>query len=418
MDGPGPRGPGGPGGPEGPGGHAPPPPHGPGGFRRLGGKHGHGHGGHGPPHHRHQRRHLLHHGMDGHHHDHDHHGEGHGMGAGHGGHFDHGEEGEGEGRPHKCGGPLGFGSREADMCLRTARDELSAGCQDAIAQTEAIFRELNDEDDFDFNDMPPPHHIGGGMFILMLLSVCLCRRCSKKNRRAKVKHVLKTLHENPELKAAVEDAAGTPLPLPGWKCKMVQAINANPELKAAVEDAAQMQMPLSHGRNNRVAQKQGDAKTQTSRCGRCCALLMIVFGTCFLVSLFSAVISLCDGGMDMDGDEGMNGMVMTDADGNQILVQGEGEEAMSSPPPEADPLAGFFFSIFFGFLLIMTCTLCCKCLRCLYKQCCKCEGKAAEYPGAAKGNNERLLRREGTELTVVYVGLPASPEDVPALNKL
>ena len=399
-----------------PRGQGPPPQHGPGGFRRLGGKHGHG-----PPHHhRHQRRHLLHHGMDGHHHDHDHHGEGHGMGAGHGDHFGHGEEGAGEDRPHKCGGPLGFGSRDADMCLREARESLSAGCQEAMAQTETIFRQLNDDaDDLDFDDFPPHHHIGGGMFILMLLSACLCRRCAKKSKRAKMKHVLKTLHEHPELKAAVEDAAGTSLPVPGWKCKMVQAINANPELKAAVENAAQMQMPQGGRGKQGAARKEADGNVQGSRCGRCCAIIMIVFSTMFLVSLFSTVIGLCGGG------EGMEGMDMEGADGSEYQgeTEGEGEVGVfgdEEAMPESDPLAGFFFSIFFGFLLIMTCSLCCKCLRCLYKQCCLCEGnpRAAEYPGAAKSNTERLLRREGTELTVVYVGLPASPEDVPALNKL
>ena len=57
-----------------------------------------------------------------------------------------------------------------------------------------------------------------------------------------------------------------------------------------------------------------------------------------------------------------------------------------------------------------------QCLRCFYKRCCRCDKADAEYPGAS--NKERLIKREGSELTVVYVGLPASPEDVPALNKL
>ena len=98
----------------------------------------------------------------------------------------------------------------------------------------------------------------------------------------------------------------------------------------------------------------------------------------------------------------------------------EGQEVASSGEADSDTVSGFFFSVFFGFLLLTLCSLCCKCLRCFYKRCC-CPGgdktTKHEYPGA--GAQKSLLRRDGDNVTVVYVGLPAKPpEDVPALGKL
>lgn len=330
---------------------------------------------------------------------------------------------EGEGRPHKgCGGPLGFGSREADMCLRDARPSLSAPCQAAIAETEALFRSMNAEVEGGFVQIDPwmdeydyvgadeqfhhHHHLSklGGMFFIFFFSLCMCGRCAKRKRQAQMKHLLKTLHAHPELKAAVEDAAGSPLPLPGFKHKMLAAINANPELKTAVEDATQQKLP----RGPRAAPAAPPAKDGkgASKCSRCVAMVLVVISTLMIIG---AASGLCHHHDDAE---------MMEPEGGEPVWDEEEYEAHAAAQDDTSPLAGFLFSIFFGFMLIMTCNLLCKCVRALCVKCCGCgpRAAAATYPGAKQPR--QLLRKEGNEVTVVYVGLPASAEDVPPIEKL
>jgi hypothetical protein len=294
------------------------------------------------------------------------------------------------------------------MCLRESRELLKPSCQAAMERTETLFRTLNaqqgevQEDEF-YEDFPPPHHLLP--FVVCMFVVCMCGRCARRQHCRKMKHVLKTLHQHPELLEAVEDAAGSPVPLPGWKNKMIAAINANPELKAAVEDAAQMQMPPSRG-SPRPARG-----SKPSRSAHFCAMLMVIFSAMMLLSMLAS-LGCGDGVEDQEG--------MSEGQQQQGQVVPEGQEVEQE---ELDPMAGFFFSIFFGFMLILTCVLLCKCLRCWYR--CVCGGgrdaKNTRYPGEAQAPlKERLIKRSpcGTELTVVYVGLPVSAPDVPELSKL
>lgn len=45
------------------------------------------------------------------------------------------------------------------------------------------------------------------------------------------------MENNDELRTAIEAAAGTPIPTPGWKCKIRAALDANPELRHELDKA-------------------------------------------------------------------------------------------------------------------------------------------------------------------------------------
>ena len=130
-------------------------------------------------------------------------------------------------------------------------------------------------------------------------------------------------------------------------------------------------------------------------------------GVFFLGFLLSAVSFLCmDEAEGMDGGEGM-----------------EPTEADVAEPDQDDPLVGFLFAVGAAGVLIAMASLMVKCLRCLFKCMCGNSCASGKYPGEAMGEAETQTRtvvelgsEEEGALTKVYIGLPASHEDVPALR--
>ena len=147
-----------------------------------------------------------------------------------------------------CGGPLGFGSRENDMCLKQQRNLIvSSRCVAAMEVTESLFRDLKQQgvdprEAVGFGGHHGPQHVGPHFpLVLLLLFICCgCYLCVKRRRckhRKRMKRILEALATQPELKSALEVAAGTPLPVLGWKNKVFAAIEENPQLQEAVESA-------------------------------------------------------------------------------------------------------------------------------------------------------------------------------------
>lgn len=166
---------------------------------------------------------------------------------GHGGMHHHGRrrmQGEELALP---GGPLGFGSAIADKCLLDHADELDADCSDAIAHAQNIFvtldpspRPPSDAQNGDEEDSDEHHHhhgAAGFLCFLVILALCACACCIPRHHHCRMRTLLHTLEENPELKHALEEAAGTPIPLPKWHHKLHLAIEANPDLKEALRGA-------------------------------------------------------------------------------------------------------------------------------------------------------------------------------------
>ena len=232
--------------------------------------HGHGHDD------KHDKPHDDHHHDDMHEKSHDdhHHGP-----DGHHGPDDHSkQDGSHDGSQDARHGPLGFGSREADQCLRTHLTSTSPPCRAAVARTDSIYLYLSQSgdaprppphhppshDDLDDDEVngahgeghPPPPHARwtNGLLVLALLVSCVLarrRRLSVRQARAKVAQALQTLDSHPALKLALEDAAGVTLPSPQWKFKVHAVLAANPRLQQALLEAeADDHSALSGGANH------------------------------------------------------------------------------------------------------------------------------------------------------------------------
>jgi hypothetical protein len=194
------------------------------------------------------------------------------------------------------GGPLGFGSRENDMCLKSQREYTSIDCHMAIAETEAIYRDLKSRG---MTPTPPgagmgPHtpHMFGVVFVLLCCLCCLKGRRCHHRRKLKMKRTLAALASKQDIKSALEDAAGTSLPSPGWKQKVALALEANPELKEAiaqverdfVADDAQLMNQQPRIRNPFTGSPASGSSTHHHQGARCVCLFfaVLVMLFCFL----------------------------------------------------------------------------------------------------------------------------------------
>jgi hypothetical protein len=130
------------------------------------------------------------------------------------GHKQHGKNGHGrflsDHKKHhsKCNHKplLVFGSFENDMCMLSNLDQLSLQCQESIqAQIQ-----LNEQKHNEFSNAHYRAH--GGMFILFIILslVCVCKRHHQHRKR--MRKFVDVLHENPEIRSAVERIVGEPLP--------------------------------------------------------------------------------------------------------------------------------------------------------------------------------------------------------------
>jgi hypothetical protein len=158
---------------------------------------------------------------------------------------------------------LGFGSWEADQCLRDHKAETSVGCRAAVARTEALYRALEQQ-----GEAPhPPGHGGGGedgeagneggrhthpallygALLVALLVGCgvARRRRRRRHTRRRMRHALHTLERHPALKARLEDAAGVALPSYQWQLKVSAALAANPSLTHALASAEKANAQVS-----------------------------------------------------------------------------------------------------------------------------------------------------------------------------
>uniref|UniRef100_A0A7S2SWP1 Uncharacterized protein n=1 Tax=Rhizochromulina marina TaxID=1034831 RepID=A0A7S2SWP1_9STRA len=175
-----------------------------------------------------------------------------------------------------CHGPLGFGSREADKCMRDHKDQLSPSCTAAIQVVEDMLASSPQSDDSDEDEH---HHHGAGgcllLLVVILVSLACCVRCGHKCRR--MRRIHRALLANRELKQAVQDAAGTPVPSLRWRRKVFAALQANPSLKNAVDAAIVEQAKIPAGHRS---QHPG------ARCaGRCLKSMAFALLGCFIMAL-------------------------------------------------------------------------------------------------------------------------------------
>lgn len=305
---------------------------------------------------------LKGHQLDSHHH---HHGGPEGMHHGHDMHhsMDHAKDMEG---PHEHRA-LGFGSMVADKCLRDHLDEAATDCVSAIESLDAIYEDLSTRG----IDIPPPPdaphghpghdlHAAGGMcfFLFLLLLPCMCcvTRVHHARHRRRMRQSLRALESNTELRSAVEAAAGTPVPTPGWKCKIHAALEANPELRQELDKAmtalpAPERPPMFRHRGFRI--------------------FALVFSVGFIMSLFmgAAVVTA--------------GLMMN--------------------PDSTNPAFGFFLTLIVGFLFI-------KCgitimLRCCYKpRHLVADQQEQQHEGALEASSSAPAKR--TKKLAVYTEIP------------
>lgn len=242
-----------------------------------------------------------------------------------------------------CGGPLGFGSKEADMCLRSQWDDLSPKCREAIEETEMIFRATKHRPPLDFMWIPIVVFLG-------CLAMYTCRRLRRCHGPKKMRAVLIALNKNPELKAQVEAIAGVPVPPPGWKRKVMKALNDHPELQASIAEVNDLGNPKS-------------VEHPGVGCGR---WVMRIFFTLLVgIITLSLMILLCG------------------------PLEGE-----TSTEEGAFPLAGFLFSISSGFVIILVISFL---IRCCKFVCC------AQTPATSPDSN---MSMSGEKKVIVYTGVP------------
>jgi hypothetical protein len=338
-----------------------------------------------------------------------------------------------------CGGPLGFGSREADSCLKQQRGVLSLDCNLAIAQTEAAFRELKGR-----GENPQPPHLGhggphseGGFVLFLVFVLCLCAGCGRKlsrphdhdglhgSKKGEMKAVLAALADpaNTELKAALEDAAGVTLPSgPGWKRRVFAALNANPELKAAVDTAvAESSRLLRDGDDDDEAdeekvvlvdvEKQGSAGGRSSSTAApvqhpgavCAARVMKCWAFVMAFILVAFFLNLVSRGPPPPRDDEEEKA----AGGSEDNATNEdGSSSADGGPPPRSPLEGFLFSIFSGFFLIFVCAALFRLLKKCATLCCgatAADTAEAAAAAAATGSEEYndLEQQQATTLVCV-----------------
>jgi len=125
-------------------------------------------------------------------------------------------------RPLRPVPPLGFGSRENDMCMREAIDALSTDCRKGIEYLEEKMASTPPEE----WPLPPQERMdldAAGLRIARLLHflalvvfvvVVYYAHKRKMQKVQKIANVLDAIHANPEVKATIENAIGEEMPPP------------------------------------------------------------------------------------------------------------------------------------------------------------------------------------------------------------
>ena len=238
------------------------------------------------------------------------------------------------------------------------------------------------------------------LFTLLCCLLC-CVGCRRRCHRKRMKKTLEALAKHPELKAAVEAASGTSLPVAGWKRRVHAALDANPRLKEAVSAAV-----VAHKAEEKEAgAAQHDPSGRHHRgLFRCCRCVAVCSGTFMLVSLVCSLLQQPPPPPQEQREGGGGG-----GGGDAGEEYEEGQQPENAPEP--NPLVGFLFAVVGGLSIILACSLLCKLCRC----CCRClcsstdSSRAEEQTSSGARSSGAVTIDVPPPTPLGYTALPSEP---------